>query len=85
LKRNPAPSSEKEGLSSLGWRLDMEAATQRLQFKRLDSWIRRLFGALRAYPKIPKWQRKNPGESFNAGFFRCLGYNFGICFRFVGS
>jgi hypothetical protein len=34
---------------------------------------------LRAYPKIPKWQRKNPGESFNAGFFRCLGYNFGIC------
>jgi probable glucitol transport protein GutA len=37
-------------------------------------WL--VFGA---YPKIPKWQRKNPGESFNAGFFRCLGYNFGIC------
>jgi hypothetical protein len=35
--------------------------------------------SLSAYPKIPKWQRKNPGESFNAGFFRCLGYNFGIC------
>jgi hypothetical protein len=34
---------------------------------------------LRAYPKIPKWHRKNPGERFNAGFFRCLGYNFGIC------
>ncbi|MDR1642052.1 MAG: hypothetical protein LBT59_20380 [Clostridiales bacterium] len=32
-----------------------------------------------AYPKIPKWQRKNPGERFNAGFFRCLGYNFVIC------
>ncbi|MDR1641328.1 MAG: hypothetical protein LBT59_16685 [Clostridiales bacterium] len=36
-------------------------------------------GTPSAYPKIPKWQRKNPGERFNAGFFRCLGYNFGIC------
>jgi hypothetical protein len=48
-----------------------------------------LFGALgyaliRAYPKIPKWHRKNPGECFNAGFFRCLGYNFGICSKPVG-
>jgi hypothetical protein len=32
-----------------------------------------------AYPKFPKWRRKNPGECFNAGFFRRLGYNFGIC------
>jgi hypothetical protein len=37
----------------------------------------------RAYPKIPKWHRKNPGECFNAGFFRCLGYNFGICSKFA--
>jgi hypothetical protein len=27
----------------------------------------------------PRANRQNPGECFNAGFFRCLGYNFGIC------
>ncbi|MDR1639011.1 MAG: 4'-phosphopantetheinyl transferase superfamily protein [Clostridiales bacterium] len=32
-----------------------------------------------AYPKIPYWCRKSPGECFNAGLFRHLGYNFGIC------
>jgi hypothetical protein len=33
----------------------------------------------RAVAPPTKWHRKNPGECFNAGFFRCLGYNFGIC------
>jgi hypothetical protein len=38
-----------------------------------------LSGEIKAYPKIPYWCRKSPGERFNAGLFRHLGYNFGIC------
>jgi hypothetical protein len=37
---------------------------------------------LSAYPKIPYWCRKSPGECFNAGLLRHLGYNFGICSEF---
>ncbi|MDR1640869.1 MAG: hypothetical protein LBT59_14335 [Clostridiales bacterium] len=36
-------------------------------------YFKKMIYALSAYPKIPKWRRKNPGECFNAGFFRRLG------------